>query len=154
MTADKSGVGMLRHTSTRRHDRAKKDCGEHGQGLVEFALLLPVFLLLLLGMIQFGLVFHTYLTLEDGAHEGVRAATIDNGTQTLSQVTQAVIDAMPTLNSSSVTVTMNPSTTPRVNGTAVTVTVGYNLPIIIPIISGIMGSNMSLSSSDVMSVGS
>lgn len=46
---------------------------ERGQGLVEFAMLVPVFLLLLLGMLEFGFVFDQQITLEYGTREGARS---------------------------------------------------------------------------------
>jgi Flp pilus assembly protein TadG len=45
---------------------------ERASGLVEFTLILPVFLLLLLGTIDLGLGFRTYLGLAGAAHEGAR----------------------------------------------------------------------------------
>lgn len=47
----------------------------NGQSLVEFALLLPVFLLLLLGMLEFGLAFTHNLTLEYATREGARVGS-------------------------------------------------------------------------------
>jgi Flp pilus assembly protein TadG len=44
-----------------------------GQGIVEFALLVPVFLILLLGMLEFGFAFNHNLTLEYATREGARA---------------------------------------------------------------------------------
>jgi TadE-like protein len=44
-----------------------------GQGLVEFAMLVPVFLLILLGMLEFGFAFNHNLTLESATREGARA---------------------------------------------------------------------------------
>ena len=54
---------------------------QHGQGLVEFALVLPVFLLLLLTMLDFGYAFYTNLTIEYATREGARvgAALADGG---------------------------------------------------------------------------
>lgn len=46
-----------------------------GQGLVEFAALVPVFLLLLLGMLEFGFAFDQNLTLEYATREGARAGS-------------------------------------------------------------------------------
>jgi Flp pilus assembly protein TadG len=43
-----------------------------GQSLVEFAVALPVFLLLLFGMLEFGFVFSHHLTLEYATREGAR----------------------------------------------------------------------------------
>ncbi len=43
-----------------------------GQGLVEFALVLPIFLVLLLALLDFGLAFSHNLTLEYASREGAR----------------------------------------------------------------------------------
>ena len=64
--------------------RIRRDCGdrgaERGQSLVEFALLVPVFLLLLLGMLEFGYMFLQNQTLESATREGARAgAALGNG---------------------------------------------------------------------------
>ena len=51
-----------------------------GQSLVEFTLIVPVFMLILFGMIEFGFVFSHDLTLEYATREGARAgAALDNG---------------------------------------------------------------------------
>lgn len=46
------------------------------QALVEFALALPVFLLLLLGLFDFARLLFTYVSVADGARELARAASI------------------------------------------------------------------------------
>lgn len=54
---------------------------ERGQGLVEFTLLVPLFLLVLLGVLEFGLAFSHNLTLEYATREGARTgAALANGT--------------------------------------------------------------------------
>ncbi|HIQ01886.1 MAG TPA: hypothetical protein EYH30_07120, partial [Anaerolineales bacterium] len=55
-------------------DRLKRRKGRLGQTLVEFALILPVLLLLLFGIIEFGAAFHAWLTLEHAAREAARYA--------------------------------------------------------------------------------
>jgi Flp pilus assembly protein TadG len=50
--------------------------GESGQALVEFALVLPALMAILLGIIQFGVVFKDYLTLTDAVREGARKAAV------------------------------------------------------------------------------
>lgn len=50
--------------------------GEEGQNIVEFALLLPVLLYLLMGIIQFGFIFAAYLTLNNTVREGARWGSI------------------------------------------------------------------------------
>ncbi len=54
-----------------RAERAR----QRGQGLVEFASLVPVFMLLLLGMLEFGFVFDQNLTLEYATREGARVGS-------------------------------------------------------------------------------
>jgi hypothetical protein len=50
--------------------------GESGQALAEFALVLPALMAILLGIIQFGVVFKDYLTLTDAVREGARKAAV------------------------------------------------------------------------------
>jgi Flp pilus assembly protein TadG len=47
-----------------------------GQSLVEFALVLVPLFILLLGIIQFGFIFNTYVTMTNAAREGARTGTI------------------------------------------------------------------------------
>ena len=49
---------------------------EDGQNLVEFALLLPVLLYILMGIIQFGFIFAAYLTLNNAVREAARWGSI------------------------------------------------------------------------------
>ncbi len=65
-----------RADGTRRRSR--------GQSLVEFSLLLPVFLLILCGTMEYGFIFTHDLTLEYATREGARAGSaLDNGGGTL-----------------------------------------------------------------------
>ena len=55
---------------------------EEGQNIVEFALLLPVLMWILMGIIQFGFIFAIYITLNNSVREGARWGSIyvyDNG---------------------------------------------------------------------------
>lgn len=52
----------------RRHERT-----ERGQGLVEFAMLVPLFMLLLLGLLEFGFVFDHTMTVSYATREGARS---------------------------------------------------------------------------------
>ena len=70
--------------------------GDEGQNLVEFALLLPILMYILMGIMQFGLIFAVYLTLNNAVREGARWATIyvyDNS-QTQAQNDAARNDGM------------------------------------------------------------
>ncbi len=50
--------------------------GEEGQNLVEFALLLPLLLYILMGIIQFGLIFAVYVTINNSVREAARWGSI------------------------------------------------------------------------------
>ena len=50
--------------------------GSSGQAMAEMAIVLPVFLLLLFGIIQFGIVFNHYLALTDAVRAGARTAAV------------------------------------------------------------------------------
>lgn len=50
---------------------------EKGASAVEFALILPILVVLLFGIAQFGILFNHYLTLTHAAREGVRWAALE-----------------------------------------------------------------------------
>lgn len=61
---------MSLRPSARRH--------EHGASIVEFAIVLPLLLLLIGGMIDFGRLFYTEVMITNAAREGARAAMYGN----------------------------------------------------------------------------
>jgi hypothetical protein len=61
-----------------------------GQSLVEYAMTVPVFLLILLGMLEFGFAFSHHLTMEYSTREGARTgASLANGS---AQVACSIVD--------------------------------------------------------------
>jgi Flp pilus assembly protein TadG len=56
----------------RTMNRHKKLRGERGQTMTEFAIVLPIFLLLLLGIAQLGIAFNHYIQLTDATRAGAR----------------------------------------------------------------------------------
>jgi len=65
----RSGVGV-------RHRRSRKD---RGANLVEFAMLAPFLILLLLGIIEFGYFLGEWNSVKHGAHEAARLAAVNDG---------------------------------------------------------------------------
>jgi Flp pilus assembly protein TadG len=61
---------MIQSTDSRRDGR--------GQALVELALILPILLMLLLGIFEFGRAWNTKQVLTDAAREGARLAVVQN----------------------------------------------------------------------------
>ena len=49
---------------------------ERGQSLVEFALVMMPLFIILLGIVQFGFVFNSYVTITNAAREGGRSGTV------------------------------------------------------------------------------
>jgi len=59
--------------AVRRHKR------EEGQALVEFALILPLFLMIVVGIIQFGVALNFWLDLQRVVNQGARWAAVNCG---------------------------------------------------------------------------
>jgi Flp pilus assembly protein TadG len=57
-------------------DMRRRSRREGGQAVVELALVLPLMLLLLLGVVQFGTVFRDYIALTDATRVGARQAAV------------------------------------------------------------------------------
>ncbi len=71
---------MTRRARVRTAGGRSRRRGERGQGLVEFAMVVPVFMLLLLGMLEFGTAFNHQLTIGYATREGARiGADLVNG---------------------------------------------------------------------------
>lgn len=91
---------------------------DDGASLVEFALLLPLLMLLLLGIIEFGYFFGEYNDVRHGAREGARLAAVNAGDN--SALRSATCDAMDL--TTSLAVQFSDSATGEI-GTTGTVTV-------------------------------
>jgi Flp pilus assembly protein TadG len=105
--------------------------GQEGQAAVEMALVLPILVALIVGIVEFGIAFNNYLTLTDATRAGARKAAVsrfigDNG----ASARAAVVAAAPGLTQSALSVTATSQdangvsdwTTP---GDVVTVTASY-----------------------------
>jgi Flp pilus assembly protein TadG len=80
--------------------------GEAGATAVEFALILPVLILLTFGAIQFGIVYNRIQGLQAATREGARLASIGG---TFDQVRDRVRDSQSLFTGTDVAVTTNPS---------------------------------------------
>jgi hypothetical protein len=75
--ADKgSMVSDLRRSGPRDVRRSER---ESGQALVEFALILPLFLMIVVGIIQFGVALNFWLDLQRIGNQGARWAAVNCG---------------------------------------------------------------------------
>jgi Flp pilus assembly protein TadG len=117
----------------RRSQRGKHRLLQRTEGLaaVEFAMILPLLLLLVCGIMDFGHVYYQLHTLNEAARVGARLAAVGG---TFQAVTTAVQNFGNQLQ-----VSMNPST--PISGQNVTVTVTSSVQIYTPIISAFFPSN-------------
>lgn len=82
---------------------------ERGAVAVEMAIILPLLLIILLGIIEFGRAYNVQVSLTQAAREGARYAAIHHG-ETGFDVQAAALAAAPSLSGLSVTVTDDAST--------------------------------------------
>lgn len=97
---------------------------ERGAAAVEFAILLPLLLMLVLGTIEFGRAYNAQITLTNAARDGVRVMAISNDPIAAKTAAQkAAASVSNTIPASAVTL----STTTCSTGNQVTLTVKYTL---------------------------
>ena len=63
--------------------------GERGQALVEFALILPILLILLLGILDFGRAVAAYNSVSNGARSGARVAIVNQDLDAIRDAVEA-----------------------------------------------------------------
>lgn len=101
-----------------------KDDSERGAAAVEFAILLPLLLMLVLGTIEFGRAYNAQIILTNAARDGVRVMAINNNPTAATTAAQnAAASVSSTIPTSAVTVSPTTCST----GTQVTVTLNYTL---------------------------
>lgn len=64
---------------SRRDRRVWRVRGDRGSAVVEFAVVVPMLVLLLLAVVQVGLALHVRSTLQSAAAEGARVAAVSGG---------------------------------------------------------------------------
>ena len=120
-----------------------------GQALVEFALILPLLLVLIFGVIEFGRIFGAELTVNNSAREGARLGAIGAAD---SLIITRVLNSSGMLDSSKVAVTITPAESSRARGGEIQVNVSYPVTVFAPFISVITGEIVTVDSSCVMRV--
>jgi Flp pilus assembly protein TadG len=117
---------------------------ERGAAAVEFALVAPVLLLMVMGIAEFGRAYHVQATLSQAAREGVRVMALNNDPAGAIAATRT---AAPTLTLTNITVTPSSCVT---SGTtpAATATVTVTFPLTFT--SRLFGSGLTLRGTGVM----
>lgn len=114
-----------RHRGDAGGRRAERD---GGQATVEFALALPILLIVVLGLTQVGVAVRNELAVELAAREGARAAAVSASPAAAARAAAATAVALPLAVSTAV------------GGSAVTVTVTYRDPTDVAIIGRFIGT--------------
>ena len=100
----------------------KRD-SERGAAAVEFAILLPLLLMLVLGTIEFGRAYNAQITLTNAARDGVRVMAINNDPTAAKKAAQNAAASVSTIPVSDITL----SSTTCSTGNQVTLTIKYTL---------------------------
>ena len=125
---------------------------EKGQSLVEFALILPLLLLLIMAIVQFGVVFNGYITVSNAAREGARVGIIEKNNAKVESKVNEAFDASAVLTNPAVTISF-PEGGSYTNGKPLSVMVKGDAPIIVPLMDAFFpGGKVEVSRTAVMMV--
>jgi Flp pilus assembly protein TadG len=118
---------------------------ERGAAAVEFALILPVLLILVLGIVEYGRAYNTQTIVSGAAREGVRVMALQNSQSAARSATKTA--ASPTLALTDTQITISPATGACTTGTFnATVKVVYDMPFI----TNFFGTTVKLTGTGVM----
>jgi Flp pilus assembly protein TadG len=120
---------------------------DRGQAVTELALVLPILLLMLLGIVELGRLFHAYLVVQEAARDAVRYVSV---AQSDAQVEQVILQNTASLQSAQVTYEITPQPSGRRSGEPVSVTVQYPVQLITPVLSSLLPNPYVVSSTMTM----
>ncbi len=127
----------------------KKIFNNRGQSMVEFTLILPIFLILLLGMFDTSRILSTKIVLQNTARNAARVVAVTNSdSSAISEIDLGTASLDP----NRLNYTITPSESYRSVGENVTIDINYTIDINTPIISNILGENVVVSGKSVMRV--
>lgn len=121
---------------------------ERGQAVVEMALITPILLMLLLGIVEFARLYNAYLTIDHATRAGVRIGTLGASDSDIESKIVSLSGSLP--NSTSMSVYVSPTMSNRVRGNDITVNTGYSFEFIAPLFGDLFGNPMTIESSITM----
>ena len=147
---------MNRHQPVRQTIQLKqgfvrwKHTGSHGQSIVETALVLPIMILIIMAIIDFGFLFNNYIVLSNASREAARMAAVGAMDAAISTRINSLTGTLIAANR---TTSILPAQNLRTHGTQVTVIITYDNHMITPVIAAIFpGGATLLRSKTVMRV--
>ena len=120
-----------------------------GQSMVETALVLPIVLLILMGIFEFGRIMNGYIVVTNAAREVARVAAVG---ATDASIISTIRNAAQTLDTSRLSISISPSASARTRGQQVTVQVNYSISALTPIVTAILPNPFLLQGRTVMRV--
>ena len=120
---------------------------QRGASAVEFALVLPLLIVLVVGIAEFGRAFQVQGTLSAAAREGVRAMALQNDQTAARTMVRSVAASLnPGITDGQITI--SPSSCPAVYtpGASVQLSISYRLPLL----TDFFGAGLNLHASGVM----
>lgn len=133
---------------------------ERGQELVEFAIVLPLLLIVFIGVMDLGRVFHASITVANSSRAGARYAVsrpgyTDNGStvdpkdiEIKARITQEAANSGITVEPLLIDIVCSPNSCPKGTGSVI-VTVDYNFPFLF---NSIIGTGIDMTHSTEMKI--
>lgn len=113
---------------------------ERGAAATEFALLLPVFLMILFGIIEFGMIMYGREVVTNAAREGARAGIVQGPPKrTSGEITTIANNYLTGTGINQADVTFSPTGVGLASPSTLTVTAVYNYNFLIPYIPNVLG---------------
>ncbi len=122
---------------------------QRGQAMVELALVLPILLVLLMGAIEFGRIYHNHLIITNASREGARVAMLGRSD---ADIVNRVNQAATGLDPAGLQTTVTPASSQRTSGTMATVEVRYSTSLVFPLFENFVPNPLPITSRTTMRV--
>ncbi len=133
----------------KRGESMSKLFNNKGQSMVEFTLILPIFLILLIAMFDTSRVLNTKFILENTARNAARIGSVSNSDL---NVISEIDRGTSSLDDSNLSYTIVPQEADRINGDNIIITINYSVDINTPLISNIIGDSVVVSGKSAMRI--
>lgn len=127
---------------------------EDGQAMVEFALILPIFLLILCGIIDFGWLFYNQLSLNNACREGARYAVVNTAenADTIAIINHIENNTTTVFANDGIDISVVYSSPGDPTSGDITVSMEAEISFFTPVLSTILGKEKTITSTVIMKV--
>ncbi len=108
---------------------------EAGQSLVEFTMILPIFLVLMFGLVDFGRAFYTWMLVTNAAREGARVAAVQGNSSSIdTRIYDSFCSSFPSdCSLEPGKLTISKANVQGVRGSAVSIDLAYDFEFVTPL---------------------